>query len=128
MTIFSRIISGEIPCYKVGEDENNFAFLDINPLVEGHTLVVPKVEVDRFTDLSAEQFGGLMQFAQRIAQKMEQEIECHRVGIVVLGLDVPHTHIHLIPLVNGAQDINFNNAKLELPPETMQEIAKRIHI
>ncbi len=126
MTIFSKIINGDIPCYKVGEDAENFAFLDINPLVEGHTLVVPKLEVDKFFDLSPERLASLMTFAQKVAKSIEQKIECKRVAVVVLGLDVPHAHVHLIPLMNGAQDIDFANEKLRLTPEQFKEIATKI--
>lgn len=126
MTIFSKIIAGDIPCYIVGEDSENFAFLDINPLVEGHTLVVPKLEVDKFFDLSPERLSSLILFAQKVAQQIEKNIECLRVAVVVLGLDVPHTHIHLIPLKSGAEDINFANPKLALSKEEFEEIAKKI--
>ncbi len=126
MTIFSKIISGELPCYKVAEDEQNFAFLDINPLVEGHTVVVPKVEVDRFFDLSPDSLSSLMQFAQRIARKIESEIECHRVAVCVIGLEVPHAHVHLIPMVNGASDVDFKNPRKEFSAEEFAEIARKI--
>lgn len=118
MTIFSKIIAGEIPCYKVGEDAENFAFLDINPLVEGHTLVVPKVEVDKLFDLSPDRLASLMTFAQRVARKMEATLPCKRVAVVVLGLDVPHAHVHLIPL-NKADDIDFSREKLKLSADRM---------
>lgn len=123
MTIFSKIIAGEIPCYKVAEDADNFAFLDINPLIEGHTLVVPKVEVDRFFDLSEQQMASLMVFARRVARNIESKIECKRVAVVVLGLDVPHAHVHLIPLKDGAQDIDFAREKLKLTRERFEQIA-----
>lgn len=125
MTIFSKIIAGEIPCYKVGEDDENFAFLDINPLVEGHTLVVPKTEVDKFFDLSPERLSSLMLFAQKVAERIQEQIPCKRVAVVVLGLDVAHAHVHLIPL-NQASDIDFAHEKLKLTPEQFKEIASKI--
>lgn len=125
MTIFSRIIAGEIPCHNVGQDDENFAFLDINPLVVGHTLVVPKVEVDNFFDLSPERLTSLMLFAQKVAARIFKEIPCKRVAVVVLGLDVAHAHIHLIPL-NNASDIDFSREKLKLTAEQFNEIAAKI--
>ncbi|MEF9950057.1 MAG: HIT family protein [Mucinivorans sp.] len=125
MTIFSKIINGDIPCYEVGQDAENFAFLDINPLVEGHTLVVPKIEVDKFFDLSPERLSSLMLFAQRVAHQIEQNIACRRVAVVVLGLDVAHAHIHLIPL-NEADDIDFKRPKLTLSSEEFVSIASRL--
>lgn len=127
MTIFSRIIAGEIPSYKVGEDAENFAFLDINPLVEGHTLVVPKIETDKFFDLAPERLSSLMLFAQRVARNIEANIDCRRVAVVVLGLDVPHAHVHLIPL-NGASDIDFSRPKLKFTPEEFQAIARKLEL
>lgn len=124
-TIFSKIISGEIPCYKIAENDKFYAFLDINPLVKGHTLVVPKSEVDYIFDLNPELLGEFMQFAQVVAKKIQNVIECKRVGVVVLGLDVPHAHIHLIP-INGADDINFSREKLKLSKNEFEEIAKMI--
>lgn len=126
MTIFSRIIQGEIPCYRVAEDGDNFAFLDINPLVEGHTLVVPKVEVDKFFDLSEQQLASLMIFARKVARQMESRLDCMRVAVVVLGLDVPHAHVHLIPLRSGASDIDFSREKLKLSPDEFAAIAQKI--
>lgn len=126
MTIFSKIIAGDIPCYKVGEDSDNFAFLDINPLVEGHTLVVPKLEEDKLFDLTPERLSSLVLFAQQVAKNIEQNIQCMRVAVVVLGLDVPHAHIHLIPLKSGAEDINFANPKLVLSKDEFEEIAQKI--
>ena len=125
MTIFSKIAAGEVPCYKVGEDAENFAFLDINPLVEGHTLVVPKVETDKLFDLEPDRLASLVKFAQRVARKMEAVLPCKRVAVVVLGLDVPHAHIHLIPL-NEAQDIDFSREKLKLPAERMEAICRAV--
>lgn len=127
MTIFSKIIAGEIPSYKVAQDEENFAFLDINPLVEGHTLVVPKIETDKFFDLAPERLSSLMLFAQRVARNIEANIDCRRVAVVVLGLDVPHAHVHLIPL-NGASDIDFSRPKLKFTPEEFQAIARKLEL
>ncbi|MFI3298736.1 MAG: HIT family protein [Rikenellaceae bacterium] len=128
MTVFSKIIAGEIPCYKVAEDEENFAFLDIEPLTEGHTLVVPKMEVDKIYDLPAERLSSLMMLAQKVAKKLDQVIECKRVAMVVIGLDVHHVHIHLIPLVNGAKDIDFTNPKMQYTKEEMEEIARKVYV
>ncbi len=128
MTIFSKIIAGEIPCYKVAEDEENFAFLDIEPLTEGHTLVVPKMEVDKIYDLPAERLSSLMMLAQRVAKKLDQVIECKRVAMVVLGLDVHHVHIHLIPFVNGAKDIDFTNPKMQYTKDEMELIAQKVSL
>lgn len=127
MTIFSKIIAGEIPSCKVGEDAENFAFLDINPLVEGHTLVVPKIETDKFFDLAPERLSSLMLFAQRVARNIEANIDCRRVAVVVLGLDVPHAHVHLIPL-NDPSDIDFSRPKLKLTPEELQAIARKLEL
>jgi len=124
-TIFTKIINGKIPSYKIAEDENFYAFLDINPLAEGHTLVVPKQEVDYIFDLPAGTVGGMMQFAQQVAKKMGRVIDCKRVAVVVLGLEVPHAHIHLIPL-NEESDVDFRKPKLQLTPEEFQAIAKKI--
>lgn len=124
-TIFTKIINGEIPCYKVAEDDDFFAFLDINPLREGHTLVVPKREVDYIFDLKPQEVGAMMQFAQKVAIKIKQNIDCQRVAVVVLGLDVPHAHIHLIPL-DSMEDVDFSRAKLKLSPEDFERIRKTI--
>lgn len=121
-TIFSRIIHGEIPCYKVAEDDNYFAFLDINPLVEGHTLVVPKKEVDYIFDLDDTTLTGMILFAKRVAAKLKAKIECKRVAVVVLGLEVPHAHIHLIPM-NSESDVDFSREKLKLTPEQFASIS-----
>lgn len=126
-SVFSKIVAGEIPCYKIAEDENFFAFLDINPLVEGHTLVVPKMEEDYFFDINSDQLGEMMKFAQRVAVKIKQKIDCKRVAVVVLGLDVPHAHIHLIPL-NKASDIDFAREKLKLSPEQFEKITELIKL
>jgi len=124
-TIFSKIISGDIPSYKIAEDENYYAFLDINPLAKGHTLVVPKVETDYIFDLDDETLKGLFSFAKKIAKGIEKVIECKRVGIAVLGLEVPHAHVHLVP-INGIYDIEFSKPKLKFTPEEFEEIAAEI--
>lgn len=121
-TIFSRIIHGETPCYKVAEDDNYFAFLDINPLVEGHTLVVPKKEVDYIFDLDDTTLTGMILFAKRVAAKLKAKIECKRVAVVVLGLEVPHAHIHLIPM-NSEADVDFSREKLKLTSEQFASIS-----
>jgi len=125
MTIFSKIISGEIPCYKIAEDERFFAFLDINPLSKGHTLVVPKLEVDYIFNLEDELLSGMILFAKQVALAIEKSVPCVRVGVAVIGLEVPHAHIHLIPF-NKESDMNFKNPKLKLSPEEMNEIAAGI--
>ncbi|MCC8089702.1 MAG: HIT family protein [Rikenellaceae bacterium] len=127
MTIFSKIIEGVIPSYKVAEDDNYYAFLDINPLAEGHTLVVPKKEVDYIFDLDEKTLAGMILFAKKIAKKMDAALDCKRVAVVVLGLEVPHAHIHLIPL-NNESDVDFKKPKLKLTPEKFQEIADKISI
>lgn len=124
-TIFSRIINGEIPCYKVAEDEKNFAFLDINPLAEGHVLVVPKTEEDYIFNLSEEDYVSLQLFARKVAKALKKAIPCQRVGVAVLGMEVPHAHIHLVPLQTEA-DLDFRKQKLSLSPEKMQQIANSI--
>ena len=125
MSIFSRIIAGEIPCYKIAEDENYFAFLDINPLQKGHTLIIPKHEVDYIFDLSDEEIAGLQVFAKKIAIAIRKAIPCVKVGQCVLGLEVPHAHIHLVPMQNEA-DLRFTNPHLQLTPEEFNEIAQSI--
>ena len=120
-SIFSRIVAGEIPCYKVAEDENYFAFLDISPVAKGHTLVIPKQEVDYIFDLDDETYVGLTRFAKAI----EKAIPCKRVGVAVMGLEVPHTHIHLVP-INKEADMNFFRDKLSLESTEMQTIAEAI--
>ena len=125
MTIFSKIIAGEIPCYKIAEDEQFFAFLDIFPLVKGHVLVIPKVETDHFFDLSPEILSGMMVFAQPIAKAIEKVFPCNRCGISVVGLEVPHAHMHLIP-INSADDLNFNRAKLQLSKEEFIQVQEVI--
>lgn len=121
-SIFSRIVTGEIPCYKVAEDERFFAFLDISPVAKGHTLVIPKKEVDYIFDLDDETYAGLMAFACRVARALEKSIDCKRVGVAVMGLEVPHAHIHLIPITTEG-DMNFFAGKLSLPTEEMATIA-----
>ncbi len=124
-TIFSRIISGEIPSYKVAEDDRYYAFLDINPLKRGHTLVVPKLEVDYIFDLDEEWYAGLMAFARSVAKRIEQSVECKRVAVVVLGLEVPHAHVHLIP-IDGEGDVDFGKVREGVSAEEMQMIAEAI--
>ena len=121
-SVFSRIIAGEIPSYKVAEDENYYAFLDINPLTKGHTLVVTKQETDYIFNLDDRTLAGMMLFAKQVADKIKRKIACKRVAIVVLGLEVPHAHIHLIP-INSENDVDFHREKLRLTPEEFREIA-----
>ena len=123
-TIFTRIIQGEIPCYKIAEDDDNFAFLDINPNSAGHTLCVPKKEVDKITDLSQADYESLMRFSRKIALAVEESVDCLRVGITVIGLEVPHVHVHIIPL-NEMADATFQR-KAALSPEQFETIASRI--
>ena len=125
MTIFSRIIAGEIPCYKVAEDENYFAFLDISPLAKGHTLVIPKREVDYIFDLTDEEIAGMQVFAKKVAIAIKKAIPCVKVGQCVLGLEVPHAHIHLVPMQSEA-DLRFTNPRVELTKDEFEEIAKSI--
>ena len=125
MTIFSRIIAGEIPCYKIAEDDRFFAFLDINPLSKGHTLVIPKVEEEYIFNLDDDMLSGLILFAKKVAVALEKSVKCIRVGVAVIGLEVPHTHIHLIP-INRESDMNFKNPKLTLSKEEMTDIAESI--
>lgn len=125
MTIFSRIIAGEIPCYKVAEDDNYFAFLDISPLAKGHTLVIPKREVDYIFDLTDEEIAGMQVFAKKVAIAIKKAIPCVKVGQCVLGLEVPHAHIHLVPMESEA-DLRFTNPRVELTKDEFEEIAKSI--
>lgn len=125
MTIFSRIIAGEIPCYKVAEDDNYFAFLDISPLAKGHTLVIPKREVDYIFDLTDEEIAGMQVFAKKVAIAIKKAIPCLKVGQCVLGLEVPHAHIHLVPMQSEA-DLRFTNPRVELSKDEFEEIAKSI--
>ena len=124
-SIFSRIVAGEIPSWKVAEDERFYAFLDINPLTEGHTLVIPKKEVDYIFDLDAETFAGLWSFAARVAGAVKAAVPCKRVGVAVLGMEVPHAHIHLVPLQTEG-DMDFRKDKKQLPAERFAEIASAI--
>jgi histidine triad (HIT) family protein len=125
MTIFSKIIRGEIPCYKIAEDENFFAFLDISPMTKGHTLVVPKIEEDYIFNLEDKTVGDMMIFAKKVAKAIQQVIPCVRVGVAVLGMEVPHAHIHLVP-INKESDLNFKNPKLKLEKEEMIAIAENV--
>lgn len=125
-TIFTRIINGEIPSYKVAEDENFYAFLDINPLMKGHTLVVPKQEVDYLFDLDDNILQKMTIFAKRVAAQIKCKIECKKVAMIVLGLEVPHAHIHLIPM-NTESDVDFRKEKLNLTPEEFAQIAKELN-
>jgi histidine triad (HIT) family protein len=124
-TLFTKIIKGEIPCYKIAEDERYFAFLDINPLMAGHTLVVPKVETDYIFDLPDAELSGLVLFSRKVAMAIEKAIPCARIGVAVIGLEIPHVHIHLVPM-NQMSDLNFKNPKLSFTPEEFSKIAKRI--
>ena len=124
-SIFTKIINGEIPSYKIAEDKNYFAFLDINPLSKGHTLVIPKKEVDYIFDLDDQTIEGLVVFSKKVAKAIEKVIACKRIGIAVLGLEVPHAHIHLVP-INGALDIDFSRPKLKLTAEEFTDIAGKL--
>jgi histidine triad (HIT) family protein len=123
-TIFTKIINGEIPCYKIAEDENYLAFLDVNPNAKGHTLCIPKQAVDKIFDMDETQYLGLMQFSRSVALAIEKAIPCKRVGMAVIGLEVPHAHVHLIPL-NEMDEMRFQN-KVKLEPEEFGAIAKKI--
>jgi histidine triad (HIT) family protein len=124
-TIFTKIIQGELPCYKVAETDDYLAFLDIRPLKLGHTLVIPKVEVDYIFNMEDPALSGLMLFAKQVAQALEKEVTCKRIGVAVIGLEVPHTHIHLIP-IDKVGDINFGNAPQNIAPEVMASLAERV--
>jgi len=125
MTIFSKIIAGEIPCYKIAENDRFFAFLDINPMTKGHTLVIPKLEEDYLFNLDDQLLSEMIVFSKKIAKAIEKSVSCVRVGVAVIGLEVPHAHIHLIP-ISKESDMNFKNPKLKLPVEEMNEIASEI--
>lgn len=125
MTIFSKIVAGEIPSYKCAENEEFYAFLDINPVTKGHTLVIPKREVDYFFDLTDEELSRMIVFSKRVARAIEKVFPCKKVGLTVLGLDVPHAHVHLAPLQSEI-DMDFGKKKLEVEPSEMQDIAARI--
>lgn len=124
-SVFSKIMAGEIPSYKVAENEYAYAFLDIRPLAKGHTLVVPKLEVDKLFDLPLEHYRALWDFAYQVAHAMESVLHCNRIGVTVIGLEVPHAHIHLIP-IRGEADMNFAMPKLQLEAAEMQSIAQKI--
>lgn len=124
-TIFTRIINGEIPCYKIAEDDRYFAFLDINPLKAGHTLVVPKKETDYIFNLDDELLAGMIIFSKKVAAGIKKAIPCQRIGVAILGLEVPHAHIHLVPM-DTMEDVNFKNPKLKFTPEEFTATAKRI--
>lgn len=125
MTIFSKIIAGEIPCYKIAENEKFFAFLDIFPLVKGHVLVTTKIEVDKLFDLPDAYLNDLLVFAKPIAHAIEKSFDCNRCGITVIGLEVPHAHVHLMP-INSEKDISFASGKLKLSPEEFKVIQQKI--
>ena len=124
-TIFTRIVKGEIPAYKVAEDDNYLAFLDVNPLTKGHTLVIPKKEVDYIFDLEDSDYLGLFFFARKVAAAVEKSVSCLRIGIAVVGLEVPHAHIHLVPL-HHMGDIDFNKTRVKLTPEEFKALAETI--
>ena len=124
-TIFTKIINGEIPCYKVAEDVNHLAFLDISPLAKGHSLVIPKKETDYIFDLADVELHALTLFAKKVAVALKKSVSCKRIGIAVIGLEVPHTHIHLIPM-NQVSDMNFANPKLKLSSDELKEISEKI--
>ena len=124
-SIFSRIVAGEIPCYKVAEDDNYFAFLDINPMVKGHTLVIPKREVDYIFDLEDEELAAMHLFAKQVAGAIRRAFQCKKVGVAVMGMEVPHAHIHLIP-INQEKDMIFTNPKQQLTPEEFVAVAESI--
>ncbi len=123
-TIFTKIINGEIPCYKITEDENFLAFLDINPNTKGHTLCVPKQEVNKLFDLQADTYEGLMKFSRKVAKALEKTVSCERIGMAVIGLEVPHVHVHLIP-INEMKDMTFQH-KTVVSAEEMTALAKKI--
>lgn len=125
-SIFSKIINGDIPSYKIAEDENCYAFLDINPLKAGHTLVVPKTETDYLFDLENQQYNNLFAFAKKVAEALKAKVPCKRIAVVVLGFEVPHAHIHLIPIDNESE-IDFTNPRVKLSKEEMMEIATSVN-
>ena len=124
-SIFTRIVNGEIPCYKIAEDDRYLAFLDINPLAKGHTLVIPKNETDYIFDIEDEEYQGLFLFAKKVARALKKCIQCEKIGVAVIGLEVAHAHIHLLP-INGLYDIDFRKPKLKLSPEEFKMIAERV--
>jgi histidine triad (HIT) family protein len=126
-TIFSKIVAGEIPCFKIAEDDQFLAFLDVMPLKEGHTLIIPKKEIDYIFDIEDEVLGKMMQFAKKVAHAIKLAIPCEKIGVSVIGLEVPHAHIHLIPM-NNVSDMNFSKPKLTIAKEEMAVIAERISL
>lgn len=124
-TIFTKIVKGEIPCYKIAEDDRFFAFLDISPLAKGHTLVITKLQNDYIFDLDDQMLGDMMVFAKKVAKAMKQVLPCQRIGVAVIGIDVPHNHIHLVP-INGVGDLDFKAPRVQLTPEEFAETAAKI--
>lgn len=124
-TLFTKIVKGEIPCYKIAEDENFFAFLDISPIAKGHTLVITKLQNDYIFDLPDELLGNMMIFAKKVAAGIKKAFPCNRVGVAVIGIDVPHNHIHLVP-INGVGDLNFKAERLQLSQDEFKEIAAKV--
>lgn len=124
-SIFSKIVAGDIPCYKIAENDRYLAFLDISPLKKGHTLVIPKKEVDYIFDLDSDTYSGLMDFARHVAEGLKKAVSCKRIGLCVIGLEVPHAHIHLVP-INSENDMNFRNEKLVLSKEEFEALAATI--
>ncbi len=124
-SIFTRIVKGEIPCFKVAEDDHYLAFLDISPLAKGHTLVIPKQEVDYIFDLDDQSYTGLFRFAKKVAKAIKEVVPCTKIGIAVIGLEVPHTHVHLVP-INDVGDLDFKREKLSLPKEEMEALCQAI--